>query len=158
MKGIGSFIYVYVDTSVFGGIFDDEFACASKRFFELVDAGKFKVCVSSVVVDELNDAPREVSAFYKKREPIMEVVTPSENAIILVSHYVKASIIAPRWEADAMHVALATIAGCSLIVSWNFKHIVNFRKIPLYNAINRLNGYGEIGIYTPREVIENEED
>jgi len=67
-------------------------------------------------------------------------------------------VVTPKWEADATHVALATVTGCSMIISWNFKHIVNFRKIPLSNAVNRLSGYGEIGIYTPREVTENEED
>jgi len=37
---------------------------------------------------------------------------------------------------DALHVALASVAGCTMIVSWNFKHIVHFPKIPLYRAIN----------------------
>ena len=45
-----------------------------------------------------------------------------------------------------------------MIVSWNFKHIVNFRRIPLYNAVNKANGYGEIGIFTPQEVIEDEDE
>jgi hypothetical protein len=54
---------------------------------------------------------------------------------------------------DALHVAISTISGCDLIVSWNFKHIVHFDKIPKYNAVNVLNGYGRIGIYSPLEVI-----
>jgi len=49
-----------------------------------------------------------------------------------------------------------TVSKAKLIVSWNFKHIVNFQKIPLYNAVNTLNGFGEIAIYSPPEVIENE--
>jgi len=39
-------------------------------------------------------------------------------------------------EVDALHVAVATVSNCRLIVSWNFKHIVNFQKIPLYNGVN----------------------
>jgi len=58
---------------------------------------------------------------------------------------------------DATHVSLATVSGCSLIVSWNFKHIVNYKKIPLYNGINKVKGYSEIGIYSPLEVIDNDE-
>ena len=50
-------------------------------------------------------------------------------------------------------MALATVAGCRIIVSWNFKHIVNFRKISMYNGINRLEGYSEIAIHSPQEVI-----
>lgn len=50
-----------------------------------------------------------------------------------------------------LHVALATIAGCNMIVSWNFKHLVNFRRIPLFNAVKVLNGYKPISIYSPME-------
>lgn len=39
-----------------------------------------------------------------------------------------------------------------MIVSWNFKHIVHFEKIPLYNAVNTLQGFGPIQIYSPLEV------
>ena len=59
---------------------------------------------------------------------------------------------------DALHVAIATVVKCSLIVSWNFAHIVHFNKIPLYNAVNRKKGYPTIAIYSPREVIEYEDD
>ena len=54
-------------------------------------------------------------------------------------------------------MALATVSGCRLIVSWNFKHIVNFQKIPLYNGVNQASGYGPIGIHTPPEVIVDED-
>ncbi|MCG3198990.1 MAG: hypothetical protein HUU16_04465 [Candidatus Omnitrophica bacterium] len=54
-------------------------------------------------------------------------------------------------------MALATILACRVIVSWNFRHIVHFQKIPLYNAVNRLMGYSEIGIHTPLEVIADED-
>ncbi|MHC4542617.1 MAG: type II toxin-antitoxin system VapC family toxin, partial [Planctomycetota bacterium] len=59
---------------------------------------------------------------------------------------------------DALHVALATVSQSSLIVSWNFKHIVNFQKIPRYNAVNTLHGQNEIAIYSPLEVIEYEDE
>jgi hypothetical protein len=64
--------------------------------------------------------------------------------------------VSKKYSTDAMHVALATVAGARVIVSWNFKHIVNFRKIPMYNAINVMQGYNNIGIYSPMEVTEYE--
>ncbi len=63
----------------------------------------------------------------------------------------------PKSSDDALHVALATVSGCSLIVSWNFKHIVHFEKIPLYNAINAVNGFANIAIFSPLEVIKYED-
>jgi hypothetical protein len=65
--------------------------------------------------------------------------------------------LSEQWAADALHVALATVSECNLIVSWNFRHIVHFQKVPLYNAVNRLEGYNEVGIYTPQEVLTYEE-
>ncbi|APB32726.1 hypothetical protein GlitD10_0415 [Gloeomargarita lithophora Alchichica-D10] len=57
---------------------------------------------------------------------------------------------------DALHVALASVCRCSMIISWNFKHIVNFQKIPLYQAVNAVRGYPKIEIYSPLEVINYE--
>src|SRR3989304_5908939 len=62
-----------------------------------------------------------------------------------------------KYSNDALHVALATVTNCKIIVSWNFKHIVHFKKIPLYNAVNILQGYEQIAIYSPLEVIRYEE-
>ena len=66
-------------------------------------------------------------------------------------------VVSENYLADALHVALATVTGCDLIVSWNFKHIVNYRKIQQYNAVNALHGYGSIAIYSPLEVVDNED-
>ena len=63
-----------------------------------------------------------------------------------------------RFATDALHVALATASGVFMIVSWNFRHIVNFQKIPKYNAVNKLHGYNDIAIYSPLEVIEHEDE
>jgi len=62
--------------------------------------------------------------------------------------------LTPKWLDDALHVALASISGCDGIVSWNFKHIVHYQKIPRFNAVNVLQGYKEIMIYSPLEVID----
>jgi predicted nucleic acid-binding protein len=151
-------IRVYVDTSVFGGMFDAEFVRATKRFFEEVDSGRFLLVVSLIVADEITDAPPRVRQIYEKFMSLAEVSAVAESALALRDAYLRAGIVAPQWSADALHVALATVTGCAMIVSWNFKHIVNFRRISLYNAVNRKNGYGEIGIFTPQEVIEDEDE
>lgn len=72
--------------------------------------------------------------------------------------YLKAEIVGERHGNDALHVALATVAGCAVIVSWNFKHIVHLEKIPLYNAVNVMNGYNPLAIHSPLEVIEYGEE
>jgi hypothetical protein len=87
-----------------------------------------------------------------------EVADITESALDLRDAYLQAKIVKAKYSDDALHVALATVAECALIVSWNFQHIVHFQKIPLYNAMNTLKGYQQIAIYSPREVIEYEDE
>lgn len=65
-------------------------------------------------------------------------------------------IVGPGSQADALHVAMATIGGADVLVSWNFKHIVNLGKIRLFNAVNLEQGYKVLEIRTPKEVLEYE--
>jgi hypothetical protein len=71
----------------------------------------------------------------------------------LQQQYIDSGFIGSHAEQDALHVAVATVSCCDLIVSWNFKHIVHFDKIAKFNAVNTLKGHGQIGIYSPLEVI-----
>ena len=152
----GKQLRVYVDTSVFGGVFDAEFARASKRFFDQIGRGVFDPVISVIVAEEIADAPPRVQRLYHRVARTAEVWQVNEAALDLRDAYLTAGIVTEQWAADALHVAVATISACEMIVSWNFRHIVNFRRIPLYNGVNRNTGYGEIGIFTPQEVIEDE--
>ncbi len=149
---------IYVDTSVFGGAFDGEFQEASGAFFDRVRAGEFRLVVSPTVSDELRDAPEPVRAFFLALEPFIEVAEIDAVAMELQAAYLAARIVGPRWEADALHVAVATVSLCPAIVSWNFKHIVNFRRIPLYNGVNLAHGFQAIAIHTPQEVISYDDE
>lgn len=151
-------ISVYADTSVFGGIYDDDFQDESKEFFEEVKRGRFTLITSAVVRAEIESAPEKVKNYFNDMLEFSEIVDVSKEALQLRDAYLKAGIVTPKYSNDALHVALASVSTCSLIVSWNFKHIVHFEKIPLYNAVNILNGYSEIKIFSPLEVIKYEED
>lgn len=146
---------IYLDTSVFGGAFDDEFSPASLRLFDAIRSGAFQIVTSDVVRKEIEDAPKAVRDLFREMLRAAEVAAITEDALRLRDAYQTAGILSPRWADDALHVAMATIAGCAMIVSWNFKHIVHFEKIPLYNAVNTLQGFGSIQIYSPLEVAGN---
>ncbi len=150
---------VYADTSVFGGVFDEAFAFSSRAFFEQVRRNRFELISSALVVDELADAPGKVRDFFRELASHVHIQAISADAVRLRDAYLAAGIVGPASRDDAQHVALATVLDCWTIVSWNFRHIVHARKIPLYNGVNRGQGYKEIAIHTPQEVIdyENEE-
>ena len=149
---------VYVDTSVFGGVFDPQFEGPSKAFFQRVREGRFDVAVSALVVDELEQAPVRVRTLFDELNPLLTRVATADAMYDLRSAYLDAHVVSAKWAADALHVAVATVSGCRAIISWNFKHIVNFRRIPLYNGVNQMQGYGPIAIHSPQEVIFDDEE
>jgi len=148
---------VYADTSVFGGVFDEEFARDSRQFFEDVLTGKFSLVTSALVEEEIESAPEFVKAHFMRFASKSELAEINQEALELRDAYLSAGIVTPKSTDDATHVALATVSQCEIIVSWNFKHIVHFQKIPKYNAINVLHGYRPINIYSPLEVISYDE-
>ncbi len=150
---------VYVDTSVFGGCFDAEFAEESTRFFDLVRAGRVVVLVSQVVVDELSEAPPQVRELFRSlAEASMVPVELTSDIIELRDGYVAAGIVSRRFVDDATHVAAATVARADAIVSWNFRHIVRLDKMRAYNQVNLQTGFGLLSIVSPQEVRFDEED
>lgn len=149
-------IRVYVDTSVFGGVFDEEFQNTSSLFFEQFHRGEFSIVTSAVVIDEISFSPLKVQEYFRKQLPYLEVIEINREILELRDAYLSAKILPRKYSNDALHVAFATVSECSIIVSWNFKHIVNFEKITLYNAINLFNGHKQIAIHSPLEVIKYE--
>ncbi len=150
-------IRVYADTSVFGGVFDREFEVPSKFFFEAVKRSRFSLVTSELVRQEIQAAPVKVQKLFYDILPLADIAEITDKALKLQQAYTDAEILSEKNSTDALHVELATVSKASLIVSWNFKHIVNFQKIPMYNAVNTLRGYKEIAIYSPLEVIEYED-
>ena len=149
---------VYVDTSVFGGFFDREFSDPSKIFFDEIKRQRFTLVTSAVVQAEIELSPENVRKLFDEMIMMADMAHVDSAVLNLQESYLKEGIVTANSSDDALHVALATTAKCDLIVSWNFKHIVHFEKIPKYNAVNILQGYSKIGIFSPLEVIAYEDE
>lgn len=145
---------IYIDTSVIGGCFDEEFEKESLRIFNMVENNLIKILVSPIFIDELEGAPPRVKEILIKipRDRI-EYLELTDEAIELRNLYIKNEILSEKWIDDATHVALATINRADAIVSWNFKHIVRLDKIKMFNQVNIINGYGILTIISPKEVF-----
>jgi hypothetical protein len=150
---------VYADTSVFGGCFDDEFSNESKLFFSEIRAGKYTLVVSTTTLAELRKAPEHVrQVLGELPKDAIETLEFSEQIAHLRDAYLAAGILKPENKSDAEHIASASVAEVDFVISWNFKHIVHFEKIAGYQAVNLMNGYKEIRIYSPNEVVQSEEE
>jgi len=145
---------IYIDTSVIGGCFDIEFSEWSNKLFEEFQSGQKIAVVSDVTLDELSFAREHIYNHINTiPEQFIEFVTSDEEIEILASEYIKHGAITKKSYQDAIHIALATIIRVDVLVSWNFKHIVNLDRIRKYNAVNLMYGYGMLEIRNPREIL-----
>lgn len=115
--------------------------------------------VSDLLEAELLRAPEHVKQFLGNfPEKLIERIKLSKEAADLADEYIAASVVGKTSRADCQHIAMATIVHADVLVSWNFKHIVNLDKIRGYNGINYQLGYNMIEIRTPKEVINYEDN
>ena len=149
----------YVDTSVFGGYFDPEFEEATRNFFEeLRYKGKY-ILYSELTRNELVNAPERVKEFVNSLpEEMFDYIEITDEALQLSDKYIKENVVGKASREDCLHIALATVNRADVLVSWNFKHIVNLRKIRGYNSVNLKAGYPFIEIRSPLELIDYENE
>lgn len=143
---------VYLDTSVLGGCFDSEFATWSNGLMQDFRDGVFKPMLSELTAFEVRDSPEPVQELYAELLELAEFIEVTDEAAELADAYQVHNILTPKFYDDGLHIALATTAGADILVSWNFKHIVRFDKIRLFNAVNLEHGYKPLQIHSPREV------
>ena len=149
---------IYIDTSVFGGYFDEEFSEHTIPLFDKIRNGEFILFYSTVTQDELEKAPDKVKELVKSlKAEFTEYLETTDEAIDLATEYITEKVVGKTSYADCLHIALATVNRADFLVSWNFKHIVNMQRIRGYNSINIRNGYKQLEIRSPRE-FENYED
>jgi hypothetical protein len=148
----------YVDTSVWGGHEDIEFSEWTVPFFEQARQGKFTIILSDVTIGELQNAPQIVRDLPTTIPPeFLELVTITEEQLQLADKYVEEGALTTKFHSDAQHISISTILKVDSLVSWNFKHMVNFFRIRQYNSINLKYGYSTIDIRTPKEVTYGDE-
>ena len=150
---------VYIDTSVVGGIFDDEFKEATIKLFDRLDNNEIKFIVSDLLDLELLNAPQQVKEYILRfSEDKFERVELTEEAVELADSYIEAKVVGKTSLEDCRHIALATINKVDVLASWNFKHIVNLDRIKGYNSVNLRLGYTIIEIRSPKDLVKYEDD
>ena len=150
---------VHIDTSVFGGYFDKEFEDETRPFFDKIQEKRVKIIVSEILELELYRAPDHVWHFFESLpSDCIERVELTDEVRYLSEKYIEEKVVGKTSRADCQHIALATINKVEVLVSWNFKHIVNLERIRGYNSINFREGYQMTEIRTPKEIFNYEND
>jgi predicted nucleic acid-binding protein len=148
----------YFDTSVFGGVFDKEFEEETLQLFERVKLGKIVYLYSDLTETELLKAPEKVRTYFRSLpKKNSERVIISAEIIELATKYIEEKVVGKTSFDDCLHIATATLNKADILVSWNFKHIVNVYRIRGYNSINLRMNYLSLEIRSPREILEYED-
>ena len=145
---------IYIDTSVVGGFFDEEFEKETKLLFKRLENKEVIFVISSMLKTELFDAPEHIKTLLQKYDKsCFEEIQMTEEVKRLANRYIAEKVISKKCFEDCCHIALATIHKADVLASWNFKHIVNLDRIKGYNGVNLKMGYSTIEIRTPKELV-----
>ena len=145
---------IYIDTSIVGGYFDEEFSEATIMLFQRLENHEILFVVSDLLDLELIKAPQHVRELLLKYSPDrFERVELTEAANILADAYISEKVVGKTSLEDCRHIALATINKVDVLASWNFKHIVNLDRIKGYNSVNLRRGYPMIEIRSPKDLV-----
>ena len=148
---------LYFDTSVFGGVYDKEFQEETIKLFEMVKAEEITCVYSDLTELELENAPEKVKEhFIKLSSKNIEFIEITEEMDQLANSYINEKVVGETSIDDCRHIACATIMKVDYLISWNFKHIVNVFRIRGYNSVNLKNGYIQLYIRSPKDIISNE--
>ena len=133
---------IYIDTSVVGGFFDRLFAAETKALFDRLEKGEVVFILSDVLKKELLNAPSRVrDLLLEYSEDCFEHVPLTFEAEYLANCYLAEKVVGPTSLDDCQHIAIATLNKVDVLASWNFKHIVNLKRIIGYNSVNQKMGY-----------------
>lgn len=106
---------------------------------------------------ELQKAPARVRELLELMPASsLESVEVDGRARELADLYIESGAVGRSMLADAQHIATATIHRTDVLVSWNFRHIVNLERIHRFNSVNLREGYPLLEIRTPQEVLNYE--
>lgn len=150
---------LYFDTSVFGGVYDEEFEKETKQLFEMVKQGEIVCVYSDLTITELENAPKQVKDHFEKvLNTNAEKVELTVDSKDLAAMYISEKVVGATSLDDCLHIAMATMNRVDILVSWNFKHIVNVFRIRGYNSINIREGHRQLDIRSPKEIVSHEDD
>jgi len=154
MNGFKSIPRFYLDTSVLGGVYDTEFEDYSGLLIRKLFQGEFMAVISEITQKEILGAPQKVINLYTSLpKENLEFVHVTQESVRLAEAYISANVVRREKFNDCLHISLATILGVDALISWNFKDIVNNKRIYGYNSVNFGLQYPAIKILSPQNIL-----
>lgn len=154
---------VYLDTSVISYLYQEDAQEKMQDTLQLWERFKeqqYEVYISDIVINEISDCTEEKLNILMDYLDQIEyhLIATDEDTVGLAEKFIDFGILKQKSFDDCQHIASAILAGCDIIISWNFKHIVNIKTIRGVKVITTLEGYKDLLIFPPSALLESEED
>ncbi|MDR1581452.1 MAG: hypothetical protein LBS35_13935 [Synergistaceae bacterium] len=119
---------------------------------------KLRLYLDTSVISYLDqqDAPALMAETHRLWEKIKAGEQETDEVLDLAELYLKAKILHSKSLNDCRHIAYACVYNCDMVLSWNFKHLVNYKTISGVKSVNAIAGYREMLLYTPTFLIEGD--
>lgn len=152
---------VYLDTSVISYLKQDDAPDKTKitnALWEKFKTGIYDIYLSQVTITEMNECPIDKLNILKARleEIKYTKLVLNDDCFNLAREIINIGILTEKSLDDSYHIATAVINDCDIIISWNFKHLVNVKTIDGVRAITQLKRYKNINIIDPLTLLEME--
>lgn len=154
---------IYLDTSVVSYLYQEDVPEKMRdtlKLWEIFKKHKYEVYISDIVLNEIyecNEEKLKILLNYLNQVDYI-VVRTDEDTIELAEKFIDFGILKQKSFDDCQHIAAAILAGCDIITSWNFKHIVNVKTVRGVKTITTLEGYKDLLIYPPSVLVEEDDD
>jgi predicted nucleic acid-binding protein len=124
--------------------------------WEVFKEDVYDVFISDIVLREIDGCNEEkLNIILDYMEQIhYTIIETNEDTVELAEKFIDFGILKKKSFDDCQHIAAAILAGCDIIISWNFKHIVNVKTVRGVKIITTLEGYKDLLIYPPSVLVE----
>ena len=145
---------IYLDTSVISHLEQEdvpEKMEQTRKLWEILQSNRYEVIISDLVLAEINECKEPKRAILKEYLSMIDYnrVCITEETEEIANEIIKEKILTKKSYDDCMHIASAILSDCNIIVSWNFKHMVNVDTINGIRKITFSRRYNNIDIYAP---------
>ena len=150
---------IYLDTSVINHLdapdTPDKMNDTIAFWKRLIDNPPCDIVISEVFLKEIVDCPEPKRSFmFEQLSSIhYELVSRTPEVTQLAEQYIEFGVLSRKHYNDLLHIAHAAIYDCHVVLSWNFRHFVNFKTIDRVNAVHLVMGYHPIKIASPSMIL-----
>ena len=152
---------VYLDTSVISYLQQEDVPdrmADTLKLWKKFMTGCYDIYLSSMTTFEIDNCSESKKSFLHSKLDEIEYteLEIDQNCLSLAREIIATGILTEKSFEDSQHIAVALYYDCDVIISWNFKHLVNIKTIQGIRKITQLKGYRDIEIMTPTTLLEME--